>query len=438
MLKWFFLALISSGFVLTMLTSGGAIYSGLLLSGVFFLFLALVLAAVLLIQRLRKKRRRALRLVTLGYAAAGIVLCITSTHLSSRSIQKRLDNMEINPPSIQVDLDFEVVDGTEPIELEPYYTDHKGDIARVYDSRYLSTIFSESGSADACRELIARSDTIEERFKPYFTDFVDRMERTYPEMDFTILYQNLKTLRVVECSQSEYVMHSLDSTSSGCYVTVENTIYIPEGTRYIEGEWGFQVLIHEFCHAARTYRRSVGSDTPSASFVPSKYYDTILEESMNSVFSCSLLSYYEKEISYRMPSNYLRVMLECMDNYQLSDYINHGADYFYKALDETGGYTNYAHTIWKLITLQREDSLSDRVDLPADRYYPIYDFLCGLYYPRHITADMTDEEARAVADELVGKTFYGAPENFKASPERFYEDLDAYRASLTEAPSAAA
>ena len=63
------------------------------------------------------------------------------------------------------------------------------------------------------------------------------------------------------------------------------------------------------------------------------------------------------------------------------------------------------------------------MDIPIEEYYPIYDFLCEMYYDKYITEDMTDEEKRAVADELIKKAFYDAPEDYKIDEDYFYEYL---------------
>ena len=148
-------------------------------------------------------------------------------------------------------------------------------------------------------------------------------------------------------------------------------------------------------------------------------------ECLNSVFSCSLLNYDEWDIAYQVPSNYLRIMLDCMDNYELSDYMNHGDTYFYRKLDEASGHTNYAEVLWKLIALQRSDWEDDKIDIDQAEYYPIYDFLCDIYCSKYLTPEMTDEEARQVADDLVYKAFYDAPERYKICEQRFYDNLEA-------------
>ena len=112
-----------------------------------------------------------------------------------------------------------------------------------------------------------------------------------------------------------------------------------------------------------------------------------------------------------------------MDNYSLEDYIKHGDTYFLSKLDESAGKTNYAQVIWKLIALQRSDWEQDNVDIPPEDYYPIYDFLCDMYYGKYVSEDMSAEEKKAIADELIHKAFYDAPENYKIDSDRFYEYL---------------
>lgn len=62
-----------------------------------------------------------------------------------------------------------------------------------------------------------------------------------------------------------------------------------------------------------------------------------------------------------------------MGNYNLSDYVNHSDVYFLKKLDEANGHTNYAEKVWQLIALQRKDYEDDSIDIPKEKYYPIYD-----------------------------------------------------------------
>lgn len=392
--------------------------------GILLLLNGVPLLAALLIRLVRKKPSPVLRWAAPGLVCAAAALLAVTPALTARHYARLETQRELAEITIQTDYDFVVEDGTEPIEVVEVDVSPFGDRLSVYGSAELYRLFGdEKGTAEGCCAAIAQNPEIPDRMKTYFTDFVGRIAEHYPQADLTVLQHNLQTLHVEECSRVDYVMASLSVDSLGVYRNDRNAIYIPEGTEYIEGKFGFQVLLHEFCHAARDCW--VDGNSSQKAYFSHCPESTLLLESMNSVFSCSLLNYYEWDIAYQVPSNYLRIMLECMDNYELSDYMNHGDTYFYRKLDETAGYQNYAKVLWQLITLQRSDWQDEKIDIDETEYYPIYDFLCALYYDCYLQPDMTPEEARQVADELVHKAFYDAPEGYKINEQRFYDNLEA-------------
>ena len=72
-------------------------------------------------------------------------------------------------------------------------------------------------------------------------------------------------------------------------------------------------------------------------------------------------------------------MLECMDNYTLSDYVNHSMTYYAKQLDTYNQDDNYALTILSLMNEQYEDYHDDNRENPQSVYYPIYDYISKMY-----------------------------------------------------------
>lgn len=397
--------------------------------GMWLVLLSLILVVPLVICRVRKRKTKILKFVMPGYLICGILLFAASFWISGSKQTALEKDRELHQIEPITDVDFDVIDGIEPIELKPY-TEISGSATATDSAYYDKVLGTTDATAENCKQAIAENLDIPNQMKTYFTDFVNRIETKYPGIDYQILYHNLKTLKVMEVPKNKFYTKSLSVDSYGVYIKNENAIYIPEGTHYVEGEWGFQVLLHEFCHAARScWNYSEDGNHVSKTIFqqpPSSGEGDLLEEAMNSVFSCSLLNYYERDIAYQIPSNYLRIILDCMD-YDMRDYISKSDAYFYRTLDEYTGYTNYAHVIWKLIALQRSDWENEKkIDLPAEKYYPIYDYLCEMYYKKYITPDMTPEEAKAVADELVDKAFYDAPEGYKITPQRMYDNLELY------------
>ena len=131
-------------------------------------------------------------------------------------------------------------------------------------------------------------------------------------------------------------------------------------------------------------------------------------------------------------------MLECMDNYDLTDYVNHSVSYFADKLDEYNNDDNYATVILELMQVQYNeyhgvnhnevDGETEETYIVVDKeqYYPIYDYLAKMYYDKYITDDMTYDEMQKVADSLVEKVSLNTSEKYNIDYNRFYDDLSVY------------
>lgn len=254
-LKWIALALFIIGFFLLELFSYTGLFDLLLLTGVFLIVIDIFLAIILLGAKILKKDRKNLRIITCCLLVVGVSSIAISFYIEGIADKKKSANNEIHEVETTATLDFEVVDGEEPIEVKEYYQKYfDKDEYIVYDSDYYYLLFGkESPTAKDCINAIKNNDDLPEEYKEYFTDFINRIDKTYPGINYEVIYHNLQTLQVTVLSQTDYFTKALDLNSAGIYFRNENHIYIPEGTEYIEGEWGFQVLIHEFCHAVRSY-----------------------------------------------------------------------------------------------------------------------------------------------------------------------------------------
>ena len=151
-----------------------------------------------------------------------------------------------------------------------------------------------------------------------------------------------------------------------------------------------------------------------------------MSEALNSIFAVSLLGYEEKDVAYQLQSNIHSVMLDSMDNYSLSDYVNHSSTYYAKKLDEFNGETNRATTILTLMELQYKDYHSDEIKVEQQEFYPIYEYVSKMYYKNRINSDMSYEEARKVADELVARITFDVPEEYNIDTEYFYKYFNEY------------
>ena len=116
-----------------------------------------------------------------------------------------------------------------------------------------------------------------------------------------------------------------------------------------------------------------------------------------------------------------------MDNYKLSNYINHSLSLFPKKLDEFNGDENYASAILDLIEIQFQEHQSTDLEIEPEEYYPIYDYLCDMYFKKYITKDMTQQEMETITDTLVNKIIQNVPDDYNIDIERFYDNFETYK-----------
>ena len=155
-----------------------------------------------------------------------------------------------------------------------------------------------------------------------------------------------------------------------------------------------------------------------------------VDEALNSVFAVSLFDYEERDIAYQLQSNYCTIMLDCLDNYSLSDYINHSLSYYASKLDEHNGHNIYDKCILTLIDTQYKDYHSDLIEIEQEEYYPIYDYIADMYYRKYIDEDMSYNEAKSVADDLIERITYDVPLEYNIDTNRFYDYLNEYCNSI--------
>ena len=357
-----------------------------------------------------------------------LVLLLLLSHLGKGGAPQQ-PSSSAPAPVIQTELDFAVEDGTEPIEVETYLESDW--YLYLYDSAYLDLWLDTPVTHAQLKARVRANPDIPAAFRDFLCLFIDRLAEKQPQAELRPFYENLKTLKVVECDERELLMASLSADSSGCYVSSENCIYVLKDKTYTEGTWDFQVMFHELCHAMRTYRRAekdprLGKDVLCTAGL---YHCEVLPDEMfNSVFAVSLFDYDEWDIAYQLQSNYLVLLLQSTDAITATDYMNHSQSWLYRRLDEFTGHVNYAETIFRLIQAQYDDYHSDRIDYPPETFYPLYDYLSELYLNAHLAPGSSAEEASAVMDAMLERLLFDVPEGYAIPADYFYQYLESYLA----------
>lgn len=338
------------------------------------------------------------------------------------------------PHTIKEELGFEIYDDTAPLEVEYFFDNSFDSSTCVYDAKYLHMIFDSAPvSKSDLLGVLAANPNISDKYKACIREYIDLLYARYPNNNYRIFYENLKTMTVYECEDKwDLAKHTLSIDAYACYVAMENTVYTLSDYDYKKGTWDYQVIMHEFSHALRSYRND---DTKKqAQFGDTTAPSVILEEAMNSVFTVSLFDYEERDIAYQFQSNIIQAIVESMDNYDLNDYVNHSSSYFVRKLDEFTGYTNYALTMLKVMETQYDDYHREDYVIKEEEFYPFYRYICDIYFKNRITGDMTDGEKEAVLEELTERIMFDVPEEYHVDTDYFrtyfYEYTGANRPDL--------
>ena len=275
------------------------------------------------------------------------------------------------------------------------YLDHRDMTHRlyIYDMDYIEKAISfEKKSLQDFEEVIQQNPKIPDKFKPLMEEYCKCVFEKYPDVELRPFYQNLQSLEVVECTEDELLKVSWDVYSCGCYVKSENKIYVLKDKEYEEGTWDYQVIFHELSHCLRdSHYTDEDGNKVYIQFAGLNYYDVPNAEAINSLFAVSLFDYEENDIAYQMQSNAHKIMIECMDNYSLDDYVNHSLGYYAKQLDEYNQDDNYATTILTLMDEQYHDYYDEKTAENPEKYYPIYDYISNMYLGKHLKAGMSQE-----------------------------------------------
>ena len=152
----------------------------------------------------------------------------------------------------------------------------------------------------------------------------------------------------------------------------------------------------------------------------------MLDETLNTLFSIKVLGYDENDFAYQLQSNYLNLIVESMDNYDISDYINHSQSYFIKKLNDFTRNKDYANAMIELLQMQYDDFHDDYIHVDQSSYYPLYDFVSEVYYKNRILPGMSYDEALKVKNELVEKITFDVSSGYEIDLDHFDEFFEDY------------
>ena len=275
------------------------------------------------------------------------------------------------------------------------------DSAQIYSSEGLDQMLDysrEDITYDDIRDDIDKLD-MPDNCKEIYKTLADNLERQYPDMDLRIWHINLQTMEFEEIGAN--ILEAC-GINTAYYSISGNTIKIQEDLDFQPGTLEYQILVHEFCHPIRSLDFEVGETSCSCRFEGLGDDYDVINEALNSILALRSYDQDDALIGYTVVSHMLEVILECMDNYTLQDYVEHDVYYFASKLDEMNGDGN-AIEVLNLMQLCWDDIKDHEVFFPVEFYYGLYDYIARMYYDKYLSSDMSTDQVQSVEDELIGK-----------------------------------
>lgn len=311
-----------------------------------------------------------------------------------------------------------------------YYYDKNLNYLFIYNTDYIDNILTDEISLDTIYETIDKNNNINKKYKELIKNYSKDILNKYPDADLRMLNNNLKTLKIIEFTDSQMYNITGNSDCFGFYKRENNEIYVLENKEYEKGTWEYQVIYHELSHVLRnTYIE----DSEIQIIIQSEnkiFNNEITQESLNSLFAVSLFDYEEKIIAYQLQSNYYSIMVDCID-YDLTNYVNKPLSDFPDSLNEFNkDEKGTAEEILELINIQYYDYSNDSIIIDNNEYNRIIDYLCKMYYKKYIDENTSYEEAKKIAKSLENKIIFNVPDNYNINTRRIYTNLDEYMSNI--------
>ncbi len=329
-------------------------------------------------------------------------------------------NEEDIPYDIQKYMYSEKLD--EELVVENYKESSFMNYVYIYDMSALSNVLDEQVTFDTLKKTVQNNDKISQKYKNYLYEYIDNLASRWPNVDIRTFNENLKTIEFIEYDKYKLLLKTLDENSFACYRKDENKIYLLDDLD-MNDPWTKQVVYHEISHSLRSAYWSKDGKNIRVQFTDSSGYGFEIEEALNSLFALSLYDENEKNIAYHLQSNYMKTILECMDNYTLEDYVNHNYTYFEQCLNETNN-NDLAKKVLSLIELQHKDFYNDDFKVEQEQYEPIYTYITDMYLDKYATNSMSLEEINGLVEELKEQVMFNVSEKYEIDTSYF--DMEGY------------
>lgn len=298
----------------------------------------------------------------------------------------------------------------------------------AFDQIYGTTRVTINDIKEACNN----NKNISQKYKEFIINFVTDWENLYPGSDFRVLYNNLKTLRVIEATEQQITTEAMAPDALAVYIRSQNAIYVRNDLDVSKGSEGYIILSHEMGHAMRnaTYELSDGTDV-NISFYDYYKMGLYAEEGLITNFAYDLQGLGNKAEYYSLQSSYFRIIMDCT-GYNGADYTNHSINYLMDMMDDYMGDEQYAYHIIALIDAEASLHYTSYAAVDYTEFSELHDYILRMYMKKHLNANMSYSEAMELFQTFVSEIRY----NFEVmkNPYDITEDtfIDSFKEMLND------
>lgn len=295
----------------------------------------------------------------------------------------------------------------------------------IYDFDYIDELFNyDNVTYNDFVNIIESNSNISKNMKPYVLEYVGLCYANSPEIDLRILYENMKTLKIIEADEHTIRTEALSVSALAVFLKKENTIYVNENNDYANDYWSYQILMHELTHAAKCYYTTLNDYEVQVKTSFDYNFSIILEEALVSYYSVRIFDKEEKDIAYQLQSNYISLLMDCINDYKLQDIVEKDITYFISKIPSND--ISEVVKMFELLNVQYQDFYDDRIKVEQPEFYPLYDFMTDVYFSTHLNINMSYDECLEVYEYFIYSLTFDVPDEYDIDVDYFKSNFESY------------
>lgn len=239
----------------------------------------------------------------------------------------------------------------------------------------LKTFFTEDVTFDDIRESLNNNLNIDDKYKNYTNEFINLVEINFPNIDLTILNENIKLFKVKEITEEKM---KEKQNRDAYYDTRKRIIYMQDS--YKNEDVKKYCYFHELWHMFNSLNLEIEGVIYYKSPTMFGYDATAFDEGMTTLLTEKI--YTSSVTSYTRQYDQIKILYNIYGEELIEIYLNSGVEGIEMFLGKQIGYT-YSSNLIKYMN----EELNNKDTNPI----PTFEILMELYF-EHKKSDITDYE----------------------------------------------